>query len=77
MQHEIRAARDHADRVDLQQPHLFDGRDDIGSAGASPLRLKQALRVQMQQPRLGRGNDVSTPACGFQRHGSFTDSRTR
>jgi len=77
MKHEIRAARDHADRVDLQQPHLFNYRDDIGTPRSPSTRLKQALRVQMQQPCLGSTYRDSTPARRIQRHASFTESRTR
>ncbi len=53
-QHEVRAARDDADRVDLQLAHALDRGEHVALARAPARAREQALRGEVQQARLMR-----------------------
>ena len=59
VQHQIRAACDHVDGIDLQQAHAFDRRHHIAAPGAATQRLQETLRRQLQQTRLREGQHAT------------------
>jgi hypothetical protein len=64
-QHQIRAARDDMDRVDLQQLHRFDRHEQAPARGPGARRPQQALRGEVQVAGLLRGqNEVGDHGAG-------------
>ena len=54
-QHQVRAARDHVDRVDLEHAHAADGGEHIRLCGRGAWGLEQSLGRQHQRPGSWKG----------------------
>jgi len=74
-QHQVLAARDHVDRIDLQQAHALDGVEQVAAPRPPPRCLQQPLRGQVQVPGLRHREDFGSGTQRAERHGGFTPRR--